>query len=115
MAKRNEEKAVERLIDSISDIRFQDSDFAMNVMKQPPIIQRRIMKLFLTMVKYWGVDWKYENYHLKDEETVEVSSVIDFTVLDAGAGKNILDNYEPPSVKWSNKYEEKAIDLSEYN
>lgn len=115
MAKRNEEKAVEKLVDSISDVRFQDSDFAMSVMKQPPVVQRRLMKLFLTLVKYWGVDWKYENYHLKDHETVEVASVIDITMLDYGPGKNILDNYEPPAVKWETKYREEAVDLSEYN
>jgi len=116
MAKRDEEKAVERLVDSISDIRFQDSDFAMNVMKQPPNIQRRIMRLFLTMVKYWGVDYKYYNYHNKDNDTVEVSSVIDITVLDEGPGKDILDNYEPPVVQWSNyKYDETAVNLDDYN
>ena len=71
-----EQKAVDKLVDSIADIRFQDGNFAYMMMNQPPKVQRRFMRIFLHAIRYWAVDWKHENYHLKDEQTVQTAGMI---------------------------------------
>ncbi len=98
----NEEKVLNKLIDGVSDTRFQDSIFAMALNNQPPKEQRRVMKLFLTAVKFWAVDYKYSNYQLKDEDTIQTAEMINSLVLDENSPKNILDRKPPTSVEWSN-------------
>lgn len=114
MKKSSEIKIAEQLVEAVADVRFQDSIFAMEINRQPPKIQRRIMKLFLTLVKFWGVDWKYENYHLKDNDTVEVSETIDSLLLQDGTGKSLIDGYEPPVVEWYSR-KEQVVKLDEFN
>jgi hypothetical protein len=97
-----EQKAVDKLVDSISDIRFQDGNFAYMIMGQPPKVQRRFMRLFMHAVRFWAVDWKHENYHLKDEQTVQLAGTINQVIEDDPNFIAILDNYEPPVVQWSN-------------
>lgn len=116
MSKKSKEQATaEKLVEAVSDIRFEDSIFALEINQQPPKIQRRIMKLFLTLVKFWGVDWKYENYHLKDNDTVEISEAIDTLFLHEGAGERLIDGYESPMVKWYSTKNEEVVKLDEYN
>jgi hypothetical protein len=114
MKKSKEQVLAEKMVEAVADIRFQDSLLALEINRQPPQIQRRIMKLFLTLVKFWGVDWKYENYHLKDNDTVEISETIDTILLQDGAGKSLIDGYQPPVVEWYST-KEQAVNLNEYN
>jgi hypothetical protein len=97
-----EQKAVDKLVDSIADIRFQDGNFAYMIMGQPPKVQRRFMRLFLHAIKYWAVDWKHENYHLKDEQSVQLAGLINTVVEDDPNFVAIIDKYEPPVVEWNN-------------
>jgi hypothetical protein len=116
MAKEAESKAVEKLVESIADIRFKDSSFAANVLKQPPNIQRRIMKLFLTLVRFWGVDHKYiYNIH-KDEDVAELAWHIDKNSMGTNSlGEQILDGKQSPMIEYYNNYyeEQEAIKLDE--
>lgn len=114
MKKITEDKAVEKLVESIADIRFNDSTFALSVLKQPPRIQRRIMKLFLTMVRFWGVDHKYVYHIHKDDDTAEVAYHIDRTSIGPGSvAEQILDGSEPPVVEY-NYNETEAVNLDNY-
>jgi hypothetical protein len=100
-----EQKAVDKLVDEIADIRFQDGNFAYTVMNQPPKVQRKLMRIFLHLVKYWAIEAKYYNYHLKDEETLQTASIINEAVEGEQAPERILDKYEPFVVNWSNENE----------
>ena len=97
----NEEKVLNKLIDGVPDTRFQDSIFAMALKNQPPKEQRRGMKLFLTAIKFWAVDYKYSNYQLKDEDTIQTAEMINSLVLDEKTAINILDKEPPTSVEWN--------------
>lgn len=100
-----EQKALDKLVDQIADIRFQDGNFAYTVMNQPPKVQRKLMRIFLHLIKYWAIDAKHFNYHLKDEETVQTAGLINTAIEGESAPERILDNYEPFVVNWSNDRE----------
>jgi 2C-methyl-D-erythritol 2,4-cyclodiphosphate synthase len=99
-----EQKAVDKLVDEIADIRFKDGNFAYTVMNQPPKVQRRLMRIFLHLVRYWAIDAKHYNYHLKDEETLQTAEIINEAIEGEQASERILDNYEPLVVSWSNEH-----------
>jgi len=108
MKKSIEMKAVEQLSNAISDIRFEDSLFAMELQKQPPKIQRKMMKLFLTVCKFWGIDWKFDNHINKDMEVVQLAESISAHYGEA------LDESQSPVVEWYQAKYEEAINLDEY-
>jgi len=104
MKKSIEQKAVEQLSNAISDIRFEDSLFAMEVNRQSPKTQRRFMELFLTICKFWGIDWKHDNHTNKDLQVTQVAESISAHYGDS------LDECQTPMVEWY-QTEEKAVKL----
>lgn len=94
MKKSIEQKAVEQLSNAISDIRFEDSLFAMEVNRQSPRTQRRFMELFLAVCKFWGVDWKHDNHVGKDLQVTEIAEGISAQYGEA------LDECQSPVVEW---------------
>jgi hypothetical protein len=108
MKKSIEQKAVEQLSNAISDIRFEDSLFAMELQKQPPKVQRKMMKLFLTVCKFWGIDWKFDNHINKDMEVVQIAESISAHYGEA------LEECQSPVVEWYQTKQEEAVNLDEY-
>jgi len=98
-----EQKTVDKLVDEIADIRFRDGNFAYTVMNQPPKVQRKLMRIFLHLIRYWAIDAKYFNYHLKDEETLMTAEIINTAIEGEKPAERILDNYAPFVVERNNE------------
>ncbi len=112
MKKSVEIKAVEQLSNAVADVRFEDSLFAMELHKQPVKVQRRVMKLFLTICKFWAIDWKFDNNTNKDEQVLLLSESINATHGDNI--EKILDECQTPMVKYYND-NEGVVNLDEYH